>query len=207
MAVARARSEQALPNAGPAESLRRVLTMRRRIGLGWSDAAYNEIVARRPAPLADHDREDWLYVFRQTASSGLALSLRAAAGDDPSGWSISSSTTRARLSQFVRICTIRPCFEGVFPAHGRHLPSAPTRTAGAHHSLNPPRPTSASGRSQLRRAGAGTASNQPRSRRPGRKHQDLFGFALALALVRSDAVQENDTLLPKASAARSLIVV
>ena len=42
--------------------------MRRRIGLGWSDAAYNEIVARLLAPLADHDREDWLYVFRQTRS-------------------------------------------------------------------------------------------------------------------------------------------
>lgn len=69
MAVARARSERALPSAGVAVRLRRVLAMRRRCGLPWSDAAYDEIVIRLTEPLSEQERETWRLILHQQRES------------------------------------------------------------------------------------------------------------------------------------------
>jgi len=45
--------------------LRRVLNMRRRCGLAWSDAEFERIVARLTATLIEDERDGWRLVLHQ----------------------------------------------------------------------------------------------------------------------------------------------
>lgn len=63
MAVARAR--RIVPSAQPAMRLRRVLAVRRRSRLAWSDEEFDSIVDRLTATLEEHDREGWRLILRE----------------------------------------------------------------------------------------------------------------------------------------------
>ena len=45
--------------------LRRVLIMRRRCGLAWSDAEFERIVARLTATLIEDERDAWRWILRE----------------------------------------------------------------------------------------------------------------------------------------------
>jgi hypothetical protein len=69
MAVARERSERALPDPGPAARLRRVLIHRRRCGAPWSDAMFDDAVVRLTARLYEDDRDAWRAILRGQRSA------------------------------------------------------------------------------------------------------------------------------------------